>query len=422
MRHGLGVAGAISALFATAAGATVVVVGNYKTGEVIIEGNQGGAEADRVAALAKGGTDAGWTVIYGPDDDIRGWGMVVCVRHSQGVFFAEARGETSEAEARRTIDLKVNRFLARLVGGDVAALIEKSATWPGLARQAIESGLATMVECAPAWNDQGQRIDYVGKPLASGEVAGKEPKQETAKPSKPAESDKPAETAEKAAESPAATPAAPKRDYEAEYQAKMRAYEAQLAENARQVAEFEAEKKRLEEQKAASAERARQAEQAHQREIELHQAQVAAVEEENRRRQSEYQRQLEQWKTASADAVIDFPEAVSVCGLDENDPQSKFGNWKCVGPLQFDYAKLGAGGESAAAPLGGVANSCGTKVENLRDLGIVGGYRVFGCSFGINPDPKKRDANNSAKQFGLDYIDGRMVFHCRASQESCNRR
>jgi hypothetical protein len=415
-------AGAISALFGTAAGATVVVVGNYKTGEVIIQGNQGGAEADRVAALAKGGTDAGWTMIYSPDDDVRGWGMVQCVRHSTGVFFAEAIGETSEAEAQRTIDLKVNRFLARLVGGDDAALIEKSATWPGLARQAIESGIAARVDCAPAWNDQGQPIDYVGKPIGASGAEPKAPKPDEAANSAPAKPDSPADRKKTAVAEEASAPSAPKRDYDAEYREKMRAYEAQLAENARQVARFEAEKARLEEQRIASAERARQAEEAHQRDLAEHEAQVAAVEETNRRRQADYQRQLEQWRTGPSDAVIDFPEAVSVCGLDQSDPQSQFGNWKCVGPLQFDYAKLGAGGESEAAPLGGVANSCGTKVDSLRDLGMVNGYRVFGCAFGINPDPGKRTSNDSAKQFGLDYIGGRMVFHCRASESSCRTR
>lgn len=88
-----GIAGALCAAVALASAgavqAAVIVLGNYKTGEVLVQSN-----VERAVALAEGGTDAGWTQIFGPDDDRPGWGMVLCVRHATGVFFAEANGRS----------------------------------------------------------------------------------------------------------------------------------------------------------------------------------------------------------------------------------------------------------------------------------------------------------------------------------------
>ena len=66
-------------LASCAASASVIVLGNHKTGEVVVEGNAaGGTEADRAVAKAKGGSDAGWIQIYGPDEEnSRGWGTVL---------------------------------------------------------------------------------------------------------------------------------------------------------------------------------------------------------------------------------------------------------------------------------------------------------------------------------------------------------
>ena len=429
----------LSGALAIPAAASVIVLGNYNTGEVVIQGNQpGGSEVERAVALAKGGTNAGWTQIYGPDDDAKGWGALLCVRHAKGVFFAEAIGEVSEAEARRTVEAKAERFLARLVDNDTADRIEMKASWPALAQKALDSGLATKVECAPPWNNQGQQIAFVGKaldaPNATPDAKPGEELAEKAPETKPADEavEEPAadEAAKPADEAAAATtevassePApAPKRDYEAEYQERLREWQAQDAEHDRKVAEYEEATRQVEQDKIAQAERAKQAQQAYEQALDDRAAQAAAVADENRRREAAYEQQLARSGYAGAGPLIDFPEAVSVCGLDPNDLQSQFGNWKCVGPLQFTYAKLGAAGQAGEKALYAVRDSCGGKVEDVRDLGMVNGYHVFGCSFGINPDPKIRLSRDAARQFGLDYIDGRMLFRCPASKSGCRTR
>ena len=418
----------LSGAMAVPTAASVIVLGNYKTGEVVIQGNlPGGAEVERAVGLATGGTDAGWTQIYGPDDDPRGWGALLCVRHAKGIFFAEARGETSEEEALRTVNLKADRFLVRLVDQNIGDAIEKSAQWPALARQAVEMGLGEKVKCAPTWNNQGQPIDFVGKPLGADDEAAKEapedkPADEVADEAPEKEAPEPTEEAKPAATETASAPPSPKRDYEAEYQERLRQWEAQVAERNREVAAFEEATRQFEQDKLARATRAKQEEEAYRRALDEHAAKVAAVAEENRRRQTAYEQQLATRGNAAAGPIIDFPEAVSVCELDRADPQSQFGNWKCVGPLQFTYAKLGETGEAGRAAMYAVRDSCGGKLEDVRDLGMVKGYRVFGCSFGINPNPRISLSRDSARQFGLDFIDGRMLFRCPATRSSCRTR
>ena len=418
----------LSGAMAVPAAASVIVLGNYKTGEVVIQGNlPGGAEVERAVGLATGGTDAGWTQIYGPDDDPRGWGALLCVRHAKGIFFAEARGETSEEEALRTVNLKADRFLVRLVDQNIGDAIEKSAQWPALARQAVERGLGEKVKCAPTWNNQGQPIEFVGKPLGADDEAAKEapedkPADEVADEAPEKEAPEPTEEAKPAATETASAPPTPKRDYEAEYQERLRQWEALVAERNREVAAFEEATRQFEQDKLARAQCARQEEEAYRRALDEHAAKVAAVAEENRRRQAAYEQQLATLGNAAAGPIIDFPEAVSVCELDRADPQSQFGNWKCVGPLQFTYAKLGGTGGASQGAMYAVRDSCGGKLEDVRDLGMVKGYRVFGCSFGINPNPRISLSRDSARQFGLDFIDGRMLFRCPATRSSCRTR
>ena len=241
-------------LASCAASASVIVLGNHKTGEVVVEGNAaGGTEADRAVAKAKGGSDAGWIQIYGPDEEnSRGWGTVLCVKHKDGFFFAEAIGQSSEAEAKRIVNLKADRFLARLVGGEDAGQIEKVATWPELARQAADKGIGEKVECAMAWNNQSQPISYSGKASDVEDAS-------TAALAKPAsEVTKPAaqEFAQVVGPAKQASASVPKRDYEAEYQAKLRVWEQQRAEHRRKVEEHEEAHRQFEARKIAQREQA----------------------------------------------------------------------------------------------------------------------------------------------------------------------
>ena len=154
----------------------------------------------------------------------------------------------------------------------------------------------------------------------------------------------------------------------------------------------------------------------HRQEMELNRQQVADAD----RAKRQYERDLaaqqatvERLRTKQdRESLVDWPEAVSVCELNSQNPQSKFGNWKCDGPLQFDYAKLGNGGQIDPKALFNVSNTCGGKVESVRDLGMVSGYHVFGCSFGMHPDPAQRMSPDKAAKFGLAYIPGRNNYRC----------
>lgn len=95
-------------------------------------------------------------------------------------------------------------------------------------------------------------------------------------------------------------------------------------------------------------------------------------------------------------------------------PRGERGNWRCQGGLQTTYAKLDTG--EAALPLG---QACGTQ-SPPRELGSTGGYRAFGCGFGMVRDGIGA-YSDSAARLGVGYVPNRTIFRCPASRpsESC---
>jgi hypothetical protein len=192
----------------------------------------------------------------------------------------------------------------------------------------------------------------------------------------------------------------------------------------RRAAEIEAENQRRKEQYEAemAAHRAQvEAAEAAKRAYEAELARVNAAREQYARDQAAYEAQINSRRTKNEkDALANWPEAVTVCELDAQNPQSKFGNWKCIGPLQFDYAKLGASGsEVTVNVLFNISNTCGGKPESVRDLGMVNGYHIFGCSFGMHPDPAQRTSIDVASKYGISYIPGRDIYRCPKLQSFC---
>jgi len=241
-------------------------------------------------------------------------------------------------------------------------------------------------------------------------------------PSKPAEA--PAKVAEQSTEAPSAPPTPPADDAErkrtedlngevlarneAANEQKRRAeeeYRRQQEEYKRRVAATEAaaaEAKRLYELELASAKAAR----------EKYEREVAAREELIRRMRTKQDREQ----------LVDWKEAVTVCSFDANDGQAKLGNWRCEGPLQMTYAKMEASGPVIDRSLANVALACGGKPESIRDLGLVNGNRVFGCSFGMHPNPRGRLAVDTAERAGIGYVPGRITYRCPRHQSSCRTR
>ena len=203
-------------------------------------------------------------------------------------------------------------------------------------------------------------------------------------------------------------------------------YQRELAEYQQRLADIERVKAAAQAKLASDKASAQLLIEQHRQEMDVNRQQVAAAERAKRQYEQELaaqQAQAAQRRTKQdREALADWPEAVTVCELNAQDPQSKFGNWRCEGPLQFTYAKLGNGGQSDIKAMANVSDACGGKVESVRDLAMVGGYRVFGCSFGLHPKAEQRLATDKAAKFGLAYIPGRIIYRCPTYVSYCRTR
>lgn len=203
-------------------------------------------------------------------------------------------------------------------------------------------------------------------------------------------------------------------------------YQRELAEYQQRLADIERVKAAAQAKLASDKASAQLVIEQHRQETDINRQQVVAAERAKRQYEQELaaqQAQATQMRTKQdREALADWREAVAVCELNAQDPQSKFGNWRCEGPLQFTYAKLGNGGQSDLKAMASVSDACGGKVESVRDLAMVGGYRVFGCSFGLHPKSEQRLAADKAVKFGLAYIPGRIIYRCPTYVSYCRTR
>lgn len=191
-------------------------------------------------------------------------------------------------------------------------------------------------------------------------------------------------------------------------------YQRELAEYQARLAEIEKIKtdtatKHAGDTAAAAAELAR-----HQRELAVadaarkrHEADLAAHQRLIRDRETKQDRE----------AKVDWREGVSVCVLNPADGQAKFGNWRCDGPLQMNYAKLGNPGQAASAgALAAISMTCGGRPESVRDLGMVGDAHLFGCSYGLHPQSRALDP---VAKHGIGFVPGRAIYRCPLYVSSC---
>ncbi|WP_156679250.1 caspase family protein [Sphingomonas profundi] len=115
-----------------------------------------------------------------------------------------------------------------------------------------------------------------------------------------------------------------------------------------------------------------------------------------------------------ADEVIAWPEGIVVCQLSTDTSERES---RCYGPARESSGPIGTREGDRA-----VERACDAR-QGIRDLGAIGGFRVYGCGFGVHPDPKPgidRADYDSSVRFGLKDIPGRGTFHCtRATQGMC---
>lgn len=199
------------------------------------------------------------------------------------------------------------------------------------------------------------------------------------------------------------------------YQRELEAYKARLK-------EIEQIKTDAAARHAANQAAAQQVIAAHDQDLERNRAEVAAANAAQRHYEEElatYRRLVALNETnADRERKVDWREAVVVCALNPNDGQGKFGNWRCDGPLQMTYAKLGSPGVAASPrALVDVSDACGGKPEAVRDLGLVGTSHLFGCSFGLHPD--SASMQDSVARNGITYVPGRAVYRCPKSYSAC---
>jgi hypothetical protein len=217
-------------------------------------------------------------------------------------------------------------------------------------------------------------------------------------------------------ESAARAPAAPKgpTPNELKYQRELAAYNARLAEIERIKADTAA-------KHSADTLAAQQQLAQHEGDMARHRQQVAQAEAARRQYEDDlaaHQQRVSDMETKKdREAKVDWREAVVVCSLDPRDGQSQFGNWRCEGPLQMTYAKLGGAGEAPSTQaIIALSQACGGSREAVRDLGMVSSSHLFGCSYGIHPNST---SNDPAARHGIGFVPGRAIYRCPTYKSAC---
>lgn len=103
------------------------------------------------------------------------------------------------------------------------------------------------------------------------------------------------------------------------------------------------------------------------------------------------------------DQRVEFKEGVVLCRQQSASSRS----FSCQGPLQNVSTPLDDARTQAA-----LGQACGSD-RSIRDLGMVKGYRAFGCGFGIHPTAKDYPGNRDVPaRLGIDFIPGRGAYFC----------
>lgn len=451
--------GALLALIlaAPASAGVVYVAVNRATGEVAVAGNRPDAlewlQSKTVASSAEG-----WGETFGTNEP--GWGSVTCARLENGqYYFQVADGHQSEAAARGLAAAAVEQHLSKtgmpgkLIPGcgyswnnmDQPIMVEPREGNSGVAL--AKSGGSTS-EAAQKTVGSGKLASTPIGPLAQPILVNGDrvlvPQSQPGVPSSGFSNN---------GQSGAPAPA-PKRDYEAEYQEKMRLWKEQQAEQQRRVAEYEEAKRQIELRKATQAEQARTVLGEYERQMAEHARAAAEFAEKQRQWQLVSQQHASQpgaqqtpsaigeaqlrcrmpedehefYRDCSSDGATGpatatnsnvndgasrepppgsglelHLEAVTVCQF--VPPQSQFGNWRCLGPLQINYVNFDKPNWLSALRMVG-----GSELKEPRDLGLVGGFRVFGWNFPLYKHPdSERDA---ALKMGVPSIPTRFRYWC----------
>ena len=164
------------------------------------------------------------------------------------------------------------------------------------------------------------------------------------------------------------------------------------AEETRRREAAEAERKR---QQEADAER-RQREEAAQRER-ANQAMLA--------RSQQLEEALRRQEEEARNRPVAYREGITLCASPQNGGKA----WLCKGPLQNVSGVPDTQSGNVA-----VRQACGGN--NIRDLGMVAGYRAYGCGFGIHPTDRDAPNRDVPASLGVNHVPGRGTFYCNPTQ------
>lgn len=103
---------------------------------------------------------------------------------------------------------------------------------------------------------------------------------------------------------------------------------------------------------------------------------------------------------------VAYREGITLCAPPQNSGKA----WLCRGPLQNVSGVLDTQSGNVA-----VRQACGGN--NFRDLGMVAGYRAYGCGYGIHPTARDYPGNRDIPaSLGVNHIPDRGTFYCNPNE------
>lgn len=102
---------------------------------------------------------------------------------------------------------------------------------------------------------------------------------------------------------------------------------------------------------------------------------------------------------------VAYREGITLCAPPKDGGKA----WLCRGPLQNMSGVLDTQSGNVA-----VREACGGN--NIRDLGMVAGYRAYGCGYGIHPTDRDAPNRDVPASLGVNHVPGRGVFHCNPTK------
>ncbi|OZA27559.1 MAG: hypothetical protein B7X91_08165 [Hydrogenophilales bacterium 17-64-11] len=156
---------------------------------------------------------------------------------------------------------------------------------------------------------------------------------------------------------------------------------------------------------AAEAERKRQQDADTERRRREEAAQRQRADEAMLARSKQLEEALKQQEEEARNRPVAYREGITLCAPPQNGGKA----WLCRGPLQNVSGVLDTQSGNVA-----VRQACGGN--NVRDLGMVAGYRAYGCGFGIHPTDREYPGNRDIPaSLGVNHIPDRGTFYCNPS-------